>query len=150
MNGFTYLWLILMIVFLGVEFATVGLVSIWMAGGALITMFISLTGIAFKWQLVIFVITSFILLILTRPLVKKHVNSKHEKTNSDMLIGKEVIVTEDINNMAQKGQALYEGMTWTARSKHDNLVYKEGDRVEVIAIEGVKLIVTKKEKEEVV
>ena len=144
MNSFVYLWLILMVVFLVVEAATVGLVSIWMAGGALITMFVSLTGISFKWQLLVFVVTSFILLVLTRPLVKKHINNKHEKTNSDMVIGKEVIVTEDINNKAQTGEAIYEGMTWMARSKWDDMIYKKGDRVEVIAIEGVKLIVTKK------
>ena len=40
-------------------------------------------------------------------------------------------------------------MTWTARSKEDDVVYQKGERVEVIAIEGVKLIVTKKEKEDV-
>lgn len=145
MSNFTYLWLVLMIIFLAAEFATVGLISIWMAGGALITMFISLTGIAFKWQLVIFVLSSFVLLILTRPFVKKYVNNKHEKTNSDKIIGKEVIVTETIDNNAQSGKAIYEGMIWTARSKDSSKIYKKDDIVVVTAIEGVKLIVSDKE-----
>ena len=145
MNNFTYLWLILMIVFLVVEFSTVGLVSIWMAGGALVTMFISLTGIAFKWQLVIFVLISFLFLILTRPFVIKHVNNAHEKTNSDKIIGKEVVVTEKIDNNAQSGKAVYEGMVWTARSKDNKRTYDKDDIVVVNAIEGVKLIVSDKE-----
>ena len=146
MNFYTYLWLILMIAFLVVEFATVGLVSIWMAGGALVTMFLSLTGMAFKWQLVIFVLVSIFLLILTRPFVKKHVNNNHEKTNSDKIIGKEVVVTEKIDNSAQSGKAVYEGMVWTARSNNSSKTYDKDDIVVVKAIEGVKLIVSDKEE----
>ena len=39
-----FLWLGLMILFLVVELATVGLTSIWLAGGALIALFVALAG----------------------------------------------------------------------------------------------------------
>ena len=116
-----FLWLGLMILFLVVELATVGLTSIWLAGGALI-------------------VVSVLLLIFTRPFATRYINRHHEKTNCDELIGRTVRVTEQVDNYEQTGAAFAIGLEWTARSEKDDQKIKAGSLATVTAISGVKLI----------
>ena len=95
------IWCGLMILFLVVEIATVGLTSIWLAGGALAALIVAVSGPGIIWQLTAFVVVSFILLVFTRPFAKKYINSHHEKTNYEELIGGVVKVTETVDNIAQ-------------------------------------------------
>ena len=90
------IWCGLMILFLVVEIATVGLTSIWLAGGALAALIVAVSGPGIIWQLTAFVVVSFILLVFTRPFAKKYINSHHEKTNYEELIGGVVKVTETV------------------------------------------------------
>ena len=60
------IWLVLVVLFIGVEIATVGLTSIWFAGGALAALLFSLLGLNIFWQIAIFVVVSAILLLFTR------------------------------------------------------------------------------------
>ena len=60
-----------------------------------------------------------------------------------MLLGKEAVVTEDINNTHATGAVKIKGTVWTARSSDDSEI-PEGEIVIVKAIEGVKLIVERK------
>ena len=76
-----YFWLALLIIFVIAECLTVGLISIWFAGGALIAMFFALAGASTVWQIAIFLIVCAILLISTRPIAMKYFNNKKEKTN---------------------------------------------------------------------
>ena len=76
----------------------------------------------------------------TRPLVKKYVNSRSQPTNADMVIGKEALVTEDIDNVEATGAVSVGGKVWTARSD-TGVSIKSGTVVNVLRIEGVKLIV---------
>ena len=65
------------------------------------------------------------------------------KTNYDMCVGKEGIVTEKISNINATGQVRVNGQIWSAKSEDDSEI--EVDTI-VIAekIDGVKLIVRKK------
>ena len=80
-------WLGLMILFIVMEIATVGLTAIWLAGGALAALIVSVAGPGIEWQILAFIIVSFLLLVFTRPFAKKYINSHHEKTNYEELIG---------------------------------------------------------------
>lgn len=144
----TTLWLIVMVLFLVVEAATVGLVCIWFAVGALAALIAALLGAEIWLQIVLFLVVSAVALYFTRPLAKKYVNAKVEPTNADMVIGKECRVTEAIDNIAGTGAVYVDGKTWTARSESDEVI-PEGALVTAKSIDGVKLIVAAPEKETV-
>lgn len=144
----TTLWLVIMVLFLVVEAATVGLVCIWFAVGALIALLAAMCGAQLWLQIVLFLVASAATLYFTRPLVKRYVNSKVEPTNADMVIGKECRVTETVDNIAGTGAVYIDGKTWTARSTDDEVI-PEGTLVTAKSIDGVKLIVAAPEKETV-
>ena len=138
------LWLVAMVVLLVVEAAVPGLVSIWFALGALAALISSLFHAPVWLQLVWFLLVSVVSLILTRPLVKKYVNSRTTPTNADMVIGKDAVVTEAIDNLHARGAVLLDGKTWTARMDREDETAVTGETVRVLRIEGVKLIVEKR------
>ncbi len=136
-----YVWLALVIIFVVAECMTVGLFSIWFAGGALVAMILSMAGAGIVWQAVTFLVVSGILLVATRPFVKKYLMNKNVKTNYESVIGEVAKVIETIDNYNQTGAAFADGKEWTARSAKDTVVMEKGSLVKVTAIEGVKLIV---------
>ncbi len=142
------LWLIAMLALLAVEAAVPGLVSIWFALGALAALISALFHAPFWLQLVWFLFVSVLTLVLTRPLVRKYINSRTVATNADMVIQKDAIVTERIDNLQATGAVRLGGKTWTARMADESVRAKEGETVHVIRIEGVKLIVEKKSVQE--
>ena len=144
----TTFWLIVMVLFLVVEAATVGLVCIWFAVGSLAARLAAMCGAQLWLQIVLFLVVSAATLYFTRPLVKRYVNSKVEPTNADMVIGKECRVTETVDNIAGTGAVYVDGKTWTARSADDEVI-PEGTLVTAKSIDGVKLIVAAPEKETV-
>ena len=135
------LWLILIIVFVVVEGAIPGLVSIWFAFGALAALIASIVGAPVWLQVVWFIAVSVAALALTRPLAKKYLNSKVQPTNADMMIGKECVVSEKIDNILGTGAATVDGREWTARMENDNMKAEVGEQVTILRIEGVKIIV---------
>lgn len=143
MDIFSIIWLVAVIVFLIVEALSVQLISIWLAGGALVAMVLALLNVDFWIQVLCFAFVSLILIFLTRPLVKRMLNKKIEATNADRSIGKEATVTAEINNILGKGQVNLSGQIWSARSVDDSII-NEGETVVVDKIDGVKLIVSKK------
>ena len=137
-------WLVAMVVLLIVEAAVPGLISIWFALGALAALISSLFKAPIWLQVVWFFVVSVLTLILTRPFVKKYVNSRVTPTNADMVLGKDAVVTEAIDNLHSQGAVSLEGKTWTARTEKDSERAEAGETVRVLRIEGVKLIVERK------
>ena len=135
-----FIWLGLMVLFLIIEAATVTMVSLWFAGGALAALVVSLLG-GFMWQMGAFIIVSIVLLALLRPLARKHFTPKLTKTNVDSIIGTEGYVTADIDNAAATGKCKLGAMEWTARSMTGEKI-STGTLVKVEKIEGVKAFVT--------
>lgn len=133
-------WLIAMVVLLIVEGLVPGLVSIWFALGALAALICSLLGAPVWLQILWFFVVSIAALVLTRPLAKKYINARVEPTNADVVIGKEGLVTEDIDNVLGTGAVTVLGKVWTARSVSDTNI-PAGSTVKILRIEGVKLIV---------
>ena len=137
-------WLVAMVVLLIIEAVVPGLISIWFALGALAALISALFHAPVWLQIVWFVAVSVLTLVLTRPLVKKYVNNRVTPTNADMVIGKDAVVTEGIDNLHAKGAVLLDGKTWTARMAQESEKAEPGETVRVLRIEGVKLIVEKK------
>lgn len=134
-------WLVLLIVLLGIEIITVGLTTIWFAGGSLVALLVYGLGLDFVWQILAFIIVSLVLLIFTRPLAVKYINVNKLKTNYEGVIGKVVRLTEDVNNINGTGTTIINGVEWTARSKDDDINIPKGTIVKVVDIKGVKVIV---------
>ena len=143
-----YVWLITLVVLIVIEIFTLGLTTIWFAGGALIALFLAMAGVSVYVQLGIFLVVSLILMIGTRPWAVKFFNREREKTNMDGIIGKQAIVLAEIDNLKEKGQVSLNGMEWSARALVEESVIPAGAVVKVKAVEGVKLIVVEKGKEE--
>ncbi len=140
-SGTIAFWVAALVVFLIVEAVTAGLVSIWFVFGSLVALICAALGAAVWLQIFWFVIVSVATLVLTRPLVKRYVDSRSVATNADRSIGRAAVVTERIDNLAATGAVKLDGVVWTARSTDDAVAIEAGERVTVRAIEGVKLIV---------
>ena len=140
-SGTIAFWVAALVVFLIVEAVTAGLVSIWFVFGSLVALICAALGAAVWLQIFWFVIVSVATLVLTRPLVKRYVDSRSVATNADRSIGRAAVVTERIDNLTATGAVKLDGVVWTARSTDDAVAIETGERVTVRAIEGVKLIV---------
>ncbi len=138
-------WIALLIILLVVEIITVGLTSIWFTGGVLIAIFAERLGAPVWLQIVIFFAVSLILLYFTRPWAVRYVQSKNVKTNYEEIEGKTVRVTQRVDNIAETGMAVYNGMDWTARAEEDEVTFEEGEAATVVDVRGVKLILKKEE-----
>lgn len=136
-----WIWLTVLGILIVTELATVQLTTIWFAGGALVAMLLAAFGVkSIVIQVAFFLAVSMILLIATRPLVKKYINRKSQPTNADRCIGEKAVVTHEINNLHGEGAAKINGIEWTARSESGEPI-PAGTTVTVKRIDGVKLIV---------
>lgn len=134
-------WTILIIAFIVIEGLTLGLTSIWFAAGSLVALILSLFNAPFYVQLFGFIVTASILLIYTRPIATNFLKVGDTKTNADGLIGQIGQVIIDIEQF-KTGQVSVKGQIWTAIDI-ENKGIKENSSVEIMEIEGVKLIVRK-------
>ena len=146
-TALTVIWIVLLVLFLILEAATVQLVSAWFALGALCALLANLCGVGVVWQVVLFLVVSAICLIATRPLVKKMTATKIQKTNADRCIGAEAVVLEEINNLKSTGLVKAMGNTWTARSEDGSVIQKDAVVI-VRKMDGVKLIVSQQSEKQ--
>ena len=138
---YAILWLAATIVFALIEAITPQLVSSWFAGGAVSAFVVSMFDTPFYVQTIVFTAVSILLILLTRPFVKRLMKRSPEVTNSDANIGKTAVVLSDIKENSV-GTVFLDGLEWSAKCKDGKFIEK-GSKVTVIAIEGVKLIVKK-------
>lgn len=134
-------WLLLAAIFIIMEIVSLGLTTIWFAGGAFVAAIAGLAGANLIIQIICFIVVSVVLLIITRPIALKYLDAKTEKTNAEALIGQNAVVISTINNLEGSGQAKVNGMEWTARASEDAVIIPEGETVRIVDIQGVKLIV---------
>lgn len=144
MDTTAWVWLAGIIVFIVLEAVTYQIVSIWFALGAVGGLIAKAAGASFTVQMAIFIVISVICLLCLRPLSRKLLKNKKENTNVDSLLGKEVLVTKEVNNLLGTGEGKVSGMVWTIRSAGNEII-PEGETVICEKVEGVKLIVKRKE-----
>lgn len=136
-----FLWLLAATIFIIIEIVTLGLTSIWFAGGAIVASIAAAFDLGFITQLILFAVVAVLLLMSTRPLVAKRLMNRTIKTNVESLIGEQALVKEEIDNKKGTGVALLNGQEWTARALEENTVISVGTTVTVEKITGVRLIV---------
>ena len=139
------IWLAVLVVCVGIEIATMGLTTIWFAGGALVSAILAALNAPLWLQIVAFFVVSLILLYLTRPVAVKYFNKDRVKSNVESLIGRQAIVISEIDNLQGIGQVTVGGQEWSARSVKDDVQLPVGSVVVVRSVSGVKLIVEEKD-----
>jgi membrane protein implicated in regulation of membrane protease activity len=135
LNNLPWFWIAVMIVCIIIESFTLTLTTLWFACGAFVTIFISMTPLPFRWQVLIFAVLSCVLLVLTRPLLLKKMRERREsKTNVDAIIGQKVLVTKAITQF-DKGEVKCSGTYWPAESK-DGSKLPAGSVCRILSIQG--------------
>lgn len=135
-------WIIVLVAAILVEAATAALISIWFAAGSVAALIAAALGAPWIVQLILFVVFSAILLIFTRPLVKKLFPKKFIPTNSDSYAGKTAVVVEDIDSARGLGRVKFNGVDWIAVTEKEELIPKD-TVVRIMAVKGAKLLVEK-------
>ena len=141
MNEMVIFWLVVVILAIVVEAITLGLTSIWFAGGALVALAAAALRLPIALQVVLFFAVSVVLLYFTRPIAAKYFNKDRIKTNAESLVGRQAIVISEIDNLQGIGQVTVGGQEWSARSVEDDVKLPVGTVVDIMAINGVKLMV---------
>jgi len=135
-------WLIIAGACFIIEMITIGFFIFWFGIGALLAM---VTSFIFPdnifLQVLVFTISSIVLLFLTKPLVQKFTKKdKKMETNAYSIIGKKGIVVQDINPTFGVGQIKVAGEVWSAKT-NDGSKIEKGSEIQIINIEGVKAVV---------
>ena len=133
-------WLIAAGIFFIIEIATVGFLIFWLGIGALLAMIVSLVTDNIIIQTAVFVVSSALLIPLTKPFVDKFTTKDSVPTNSYSLINQKGIVISDINPIKGTGLVKINGETWSAKANSETSILKDTE-IKVLAIDGVKLIV---------
>ena len=141
MSEMMIVWLVVIILSIGIEAFTLGLTSIWFAGGALLALMAAALNLPVTLQILLCLVVSLVLLVFTRPVAVKYFNKDRVKTNAESLVGRQAIVISEIDNLQAIGQVTVGGQEWSARSIDDDVKLPVGAVVDVMAINGVKLIV---------
>jgi membrane protein implicated in regulation of membrane protease activity len=138
-------WALTTLAFIIAEIITIQLVSIWFAAGAFVTMIVAyFYSPGFVGELVIFIVTSALLLLITYPLLKNWRHVKHVGTNSELEIGRNASVIEEVDRNKGTGRVKLNGVDWSAVSADGDTVIPVGTIVTVVRVQGAKLFVTSK------
>ena len=137
------IWLVLMVVFVIMEAATVQLLCVWFAAGSMAALLVSLLGAAPWLQILVFFVVSIVLFASLWPVAKKKFNPKRVATNTDALVGKLCLVTEDIKPL-EGGRVKVGDVTWSALCETP---VSAGSRVKILKVQGAKVVVEAVKKE---
>ena len=141
MSEMLIFWLVLLIVAIVVEVLTMGLTTIWFAGGALVAILAAMLHLPIWLQIILFAGVSLTLLFCTRPVAGKYFNRDRIKTNVESMVGRQAVVTGEIDNIQGIGQVTLSGQEWSARSTDEKVRIPVGSVVNIVSVSGVKLIV---------
>ena len=98
MSEMVTLWLVVLIVSIGVEVATLGLTSIWFAGGAVVAVIVAAVHGPVWLQILLFFAVSLLLLFFTRPIAVRYFNRDRVRTNVESMIGRQAITAKAQGN----------------------------------------------------
>lgn len=143
----TAIWLVLLIAFVIIELMTMGLTTVWFAGGSLVAAVVAAIGGPLALQIVVMVVVSLLLMYFTRPIAVKYFNKDRTLTNVEGMIGQQAIVIGVIDNIQGIGMVTVNGQEWSARSVDDTVI-PVGSVVTIQAVSGVKLMVAPIERGE--
>jgi membrane protein implicated in regulation of membrane protease activity len=135
------LWLIAAGLFAAGEIASLDLVLLMFAGGALGGMVVALAGGATALQIVAFIVISGVLLALVRPVATRHLMERTplQLDGVDSLIGRTAKVTREIDNSG--GRIRMGADEWTARTQHSGETFAVGSTVRILQVDGATAVV---------
>ncbi len=139
-----WIWIGVIALAIILEVITDQMVSVWFVPGAIVATILDFCSVDLVWQILAFLLISAAGIVLFKcVLAKKFKGNRNNKTNIEAIIGEKCIVTEKIDNFAGCGQARVGGQIWSARGASENDVFEVGEVLNIVAIEGVKLICKK-------
>lgn len=136
-------WLVLSLVLLIVEIITVSFLAFFPAIGAFLAYIATLFNVELTGQIVIFAVSTSLLIIFMKPLMRKFINTKDVRTNANSVVSKTGVVTETIDTLNNKGTVKVDGELWSAISEKDDEIIQVGEKIIVTKLKGVKVIVKK-------
>ena len=139
-----WVWIAVIVIATVVEAFTDQLVSIWFVPAAIVSTVLDFAEANLVWQILAFLAISCVGIVISKTVLTKFLKPKGDsRTNIQAIIGEKCVVTEKIDNFAGCGQAKVRGQIWSARSVSDEETFDEGEILNIVAIEGVKLICRK-------
>lgn len=136
-----WIWVIVFVFAFIIESITVSFASLMIGFGAIVGLLFSLAGMSVPVQIIAFVVSTTLFLVILKPVFKKYFIKEVEKTNIDAIMGEKGIVTKRISNAEQVGEVKVKGLHYTARNVKDDEIIEEGTQISAVRIEGVKLFV---------
>lgn len=135
------IWASVFIATLIIELNTADLTTIWFCVSSLITLVVSVFMVEYYIQIVVFIVSTLVLLIATRPLTKRMMNQEIIHTNADKVVNMIGVVTTliPVNGI---GEILVNNTLWRAVTL-DSVDIQEGEQVTVNSISGNKVVVSK-------
>lgn len=135
-----YIWVAIILLAIVVEIATVELVGIWFVPGALIALILALFSVHWAIQVGVFAVATVLFIMFFRKKLIQYLSKDKSKTNTDLLIGKELKLITPIA-FQTPGSVKINGVVWSASLEDETAELKEGSLVKVVEIKGNKLIV---------
>ena len=140
---FGWIWIAVIVLAFVLELLTDQLISIWFVPGAIIATILDFCEVDVLWQVLVVLVIAALGIVFAKTFLSKKLNSSVVKTNIDAIIGERCVVTEKIDNYVGCGLVKVKGQVWSARGVGDDDIFEVGDRLTVVAIEGVKLVCRK-------
>ena len=139
-----WIWIGVIALAIIVEVITDQMVSVWFVPGGIVAIILDFCTVDMVWQILAFLLVSALGIVLFKCFFgKKFLSNKNTKTNIEAIIGERCVVTERIDNFAGCGQARVGAQIWSARGASEDDVFEVGEVLNIVAIEGVKLICKK-------
>ncbi len=142
-----WIWMIIAAIFVVGEIFTAGFFLLWFGVGAAVAGVLAILGLGFGWQLVAFVVVSLVLFVSSRRFAERFSKKQPPGIGADRFIGKQGIVLEDIDNVANVGRVRLDKEEWRADSETGAII-PAGKQVEVVRLDGTHLVVRTIEKED--
>jgi membrane protein implicated in regulation of membrane protease activity len=135
------LWLIAAGLFAAGEVASLDLVLLMFAGGALGGMALALLGAAAFVQVIAFIVVSGVLLALVRPIATKHLiqGTPLQLDGVSTLIGRTARVTRPVD--VDGGRIRLGADEWSARAQLRGESFAVGDTVRILQVDGATAVV---------
>lgn len=116
LNNLMWFWLAVMVVCIVIEAVTFALTTVWGAIAALVMIFVSKTNMPLRWQLVLFLVMTIVLVLTTRPFAVKKLKLGKDKTNVNSMEGQEVLVIKKITKFEKGEVKAKNGVIWSAKN----------------------------------
>lgn len=135
-------WVVAGILLLIFEIFTPGFILACLGVGCIVTGMVTVAGVGPIIQILTFCVTTLAVFAGIRPLYLKLFSrgAMEIRTNADALVGKTGLTTQPVDGAYSNGRVKVGGEDWRAVSPDDSHI-DAGQKIEVIAVEGTKLVV---------